>query len=363
MQKQILCFLPGVGTDGITKIMMDLYSQFDKDYYNIEIMTFKIEDTIFVKENYKIHELCKNIFRRYLQEYSIIKQNQYDIVHVNGNIFSRFLECMIAKLGGTKRVIIHSHNTGSSNLSKVKRILNKCLKSFFIPFCDVYLTCSDLAARWLFPKKIIESKKVIKINNGIETDKFIFNDEIRTKYRKNLNIENKLVIGHIGRFEEQKNHEFLIDVFKKVYQKNNNSVLILIGVGKLQEKIRYKVKELGLENSILFLNQREDINNLFMAMDVFVLPSKFEGFPIVLVEAQMSGINVFLSDTITSEAKINDNVEFLSLQEDVEDWADIILNHSKDYDRTKCIKPILNCDFDIKNSAKKLEQLYFKILN
>lgn len=361
---KILCFLPELGTDGITKIMMDIYKRFDSEF-EIDFITHKIKEKSFKNslKHSNIYEVSNNKFIRYFDEYNIMKKNNYDWIHVNGNIFSRFIECMIAKMAGIKKVCIHSHNSGSSDISNLKKFLNKKLKFLFIPFCDNYLTCSNLASEWLFPKKIVDSKKVIMLENGIDIDKFRFNKTIREKYRKEMDVESKFVICHIGRFEEQKNHEFLIDIFGKIYEKNKNAVLLLIGVGKLEQQIKQKVKNLNLEHAIYFLGVREDIENILQAIDVFILPSFFEGLPVAAIEAQASGVKTFLSDNITKEAKIIPYVQYISLNKGAEYWATEILKCNNDYDRTKYQNEILNSNFNIEKSSEKLQNFYSENLN
>ena len=364
MKKKVLCFIPSIGSDGITKIMFDIYSKFNLEKYQIDFMAFEVEDISYVDVNlYKIYKINSNKVKRYIEEFQIMKKNKYDIVHVNGNRFARFMECMIAKMAHTKKVIIHSHNTGSSNLSKFKKFLNNKLKFLFFPFCDNYLACSDMAAEWLFPKSVIRNNRVKKINNGIDINKFKFDKEIRKRYRCERNINDNLVIGHIGRFEEQKNHEFIIELFKKIYQKDNKARLILIGNGSLKNKIKLKVKNNKLEKVVEFYDVRTDVNALLMMMDVFLFPSKFEGLGTVLIEAQATGLKCFISDVIPKEVNITNNIYRFNLKENnYEELVNDILNIDKHEDnRENAFQMVASAEFDIETVSKKMEYIYEEI--
>ena len=193
------------------------------------------------------------------------------------------------------------------------------------------------------------------INNAIDIEKFIFNQNIREKIRKQLNVEDKFVIGHIGRFSYQKNHEFLVDMFKNISNENSEAVLLLIGEGNLKEKIVQKVKENNLEEKVIFLGTVKNINEIMQAMDVFVLPSYYEGLPVVGIEAQASGIDCFFSDTITTELKINDNVKFLNIN-NTKEWCENIMKIA--HRNKQCSDKLIN-DYDIKNCINKITNILF----
>ena len=179
------------------------------------------------------------------------------------------------------------------------------------------------------------------------------------KKRKELGIkEDTIVIGHIGRFVAQKNHTFLIDIFNQFHKKEKNSILLLAGQGPLQEEIKNKVRELGLDDSVRFLGQRNDANELYQVFDVFLLPSLYEGLPVVGVEAQASGLLCFLSDDMTKETKVLDSTVFMSLSNTAEEWTDEILTNLKDYKRINTKSEVSDNGFDIEVEARKLEKYY-----
>lgn len=203
------------------------------------------------------------------------------------------------------------------------------------------------------------SGKVEIINNAIDLDKFKYDENIRKQKREEFGIgEDTKVIGHIGRLVTVKNHLFLIDVFNEVYKKNKNTILILAGEGPLRDTIKDKIKSLNLENNVKLLGIRKDVNELYQAFDVLVLPSLYEGLPVVGIEAQASGLSCILSDAMTRETKILDTSKFISLNETKENWADCIIKLLENSKREDARKQLRNKKFDIKVEAEKLEEKY-----
>lgn len=184
----------------------------------------------------------------------------------------------------------------------------------------------------MFPKKIVESQKFHTVFNAVDMEKFSFSPTVRDEVRKQLNLENKFVVGHVGNFVYQKNHYYLIDIFAKIKENYPEAVLLLAGTGERFETVRKVVKEKGLENNVKMLGFCKDVHRLFQAMDFFLLPSYFEGLPTVGVEAQCAGLPCVMSDTITDEAKITENCWFLPLKDSPEKWSRFILAH-KEADR------------------------------
>ncbi len=218
---------------------------------------------------------------------------------------------------------------------------------------NVNFACSTEAGIYLFGKK----RKFEFIPNAIDLEKFEYNEQTRKEIRKELDLEGKLVIGNVGRFNLQKNHSFLLDIFNEIVKKNKDSILLLIGTGELEENIKQKIKELKLEKRVKLLGVRKDVNKLYQAMDIFLMPSLFEGLPLTGVEAQASKLKCYFADTITKEVIISNNVKFLSLKLTPEQWADKIVQDAK-YERNNV--EILNQDFNIKILAKNMEEKYQK---
>lgn len=287
----------------------------------------------------------------------IFKKNNYKIVHSHINTLSVF-PLRIAKKCGVPVRIAHSHSTTNKKEWK-KNLIKQILRPFSKVYATDYMCCSELAGRWLFGNKEYDKGNVYLLNNAIDLEKFKYDKKIRKIKRKELEIDDDvIVIGHIGRFVAQKNHTFLIDIFNEVHKKNEKSILLLIGKGPLQEEIKEKVKRLSLENSVKFLGQRSDVNELYQAMDVFVLPSLYEGLPVVGVEAQATGLLCELSDDMTKETKVLNTTRFISLDESSREWAKIILLDYNAYLRMNTKNEITKNNFNIKEEVVKLENKY-----
>ena len=237
------------------------------------------------------------------------------------------------------------------------------MRKFFDYFATDYFACSDEAAKWLFSKKIYNTKKYVIINNGIDVERFQFDKNMRIKLRNKLEIDkNQIVIGFVGRLADVKNPLFLLDILNECKKIHNNALLMIIGTGELYDEMNKKISEMHLEKNVIFIGNIKNVYDYYTAMDCFVLPSKFEGLPIVSVEAQTNGLEIFLSDKITKETKITDLVQFLPIENgDERKWARQIL-HSNQYEkineRKEYAKKVLDANFDIKKVVNELCKNY-----
>ena len=246
------------------------------------------------------------------------KYSEYDVFHIHTyHAFNAWLCIVGAKLAGMRHIILHSHNSQGMHPG-LHKIFRKALGAMKI---ERY-ACSREAAEWMFGKKCVKKNQVHIVKNGIVPEEFAFSEAGRKAKRKELNIEDKVTIGHIGRFAKQKNHEFLLGIFKEFVKLEKNAVLLLIGDGELRPFIQKKAEELGVLEKVKFLGIREDIKELLWAMDVFVFPSLYEGLGISAVEAQAAGLPCLLSTGVPTECKMTDDVEFLSLEVSAEVWAE-----------------------------------------
>ena len=238
--------------------------------------------------------------------------------------------------------------------------MGNMFKPLLKKYATDYFACSKLAGEWLFGKENVENGKVKIIHNAVDYQKFKMNEEVRNSIRKELNIEDKLVIGHVGRFTNQKNHTFLIDIFNEIHKKNSNSVLMLVGIGEKEDEIKEKVKKLEIEQNVLFMGFQDNVNELMWAMDVFLMPSLYEGLPVVGVEAQATGMPCFMSkDVVTDEVKITEGVKFISLNETAEKWAEEILN--SDLERKDTRDDLKKAGYFIDDMAGELADFYKKV--
>lgn len=294
---------------------------------------------------------------RYIKELTkVLKEGNYKIVHSHINTLSVFpLYC--AKKAKVPVRIAHSHSTTNKKEWK-KNLMKQALRPFSKVFATDYFCCSELAGRWLFGNKEYDKGNVYLLNNAIDLNKFKYDEKIRKEKRKELGINNStLVIGHIGRFVESKNHRFLIDIFNEIYKQNENVLLLLAGQGPLEQKIKEKVNKLRLTNNVKFLGQRNDVNELYQAFDVFLFPSLYEGLGMVLIEAQTCGLPCICSNKIPETAKVTNNIKFINLTQNAVIWKNNMKEFSG-YIRRDFSLEVQKYGYDIKKEANKLEKIY-----
>lgn len=350
---------------GVEAVLMNYYTHIDRskiqfdficDSDSTDIPYEKIESlggrVILIPPYQKIFKYQKELKK-------VLKEGNYKIVHSHINSLSVF-PLFAAKRAGVPVRIAHSHSTSNKKEWK-KTIIKNILRPFSRLFATDYMACTKHAGDWLFGSK----SNVYILNNAIDIDRFKYVENIRENKRKELNIPKDVkVIGHVGRFVEQKNHDFLIDVFNEVHKEDKDIILALIGQGPLMEKMREKIKELGLEKNVRFLGQRSDINELYQAMDLFVFPSIYEGLGMVLVEAQCSGLKCIASTEVPIVAKvIPDLIEFTDLKLGVKEWANkTIASLKKESNRIVNKKTFEEKGYDINFESKKLVEKYESLL-
>ena len=351
---------------GVEAVVMNYYRYIDKSKIQFDFICDEDSTNIPYEEIEKLGGKVilippyQKLFRYHKELKRILKEGNYKIVHSHINTLSVF-SLFAAKCAKVPVRIAHSHST-TNKKEKKKNLMKQVLKPFSKLFATDYMCCSELAGRWLFGDKLYDEGKIYLLNNAIDLHKFEYNEKIREEVRKELNIDEKtFVMGHIGRFVTVKNHKFLLEVFHAIYKENKNSILLLAGQGPLKEKIEQKVKEMNLDKAVQFLGQRSDANRLYQAMDVFVLPSLYEGLPVVGVEAQAAGLLCVLSDDMTKETKVLETTTFLSLNEGAKKWADTIDNATKQFERKNMLNEMAQKGFDIQKEVKKLEEIYRKL--
>lgn len=297
--------------------------------------------------------------------YHLVSKGNYDVIHIHSDVsYKLFLYALMAKLAKAKKVLIHSHSTGvDGKHRRIKLFLHYIFKEVVSCVAHKFLACSQSAAKWMYNERILQDRHFAVINNGINIQKFKFNSKVRNEINKKMELADKFVVGHVGRFSYQKNHRFLINIFYEVQKIEPDSVLMLIGDSvndnKFLVETREQVKKLNIENKVLFLGIRNDVSDLMQAMDCFILPSRFEGLPLVAVEAQAAGLKSYLSDNITDQVKITDLVNFISLNESPEYWAKQILSN-RNYIRKDMTDQIKKSGYDIKTEIKKIEKFYLE---
>lgn len=359
MIKVLMSSTSPIKRDGITNVILNLMNNADNSEYQFDLVSINEPEPILKKAICDAHNLTiipRSIRHplRFINEYRKACEG-YDIVHVHGNSATMFLEMFAAKLAGVKVRIAHSHNTFCN-----ARIIDKVFRAPFYALCNGRLACGQAAGKWLF-----RSREFSVINNGIDSEKFRFNLDTRNRLRKELGWNDEKIIGHVGNFYEAKNHTLIIDVFSELHQHDDTYKLILIGIGPLIDSIKEKAQNLGLADSVYFAGSVENVNEYLCAIDLILMPSIYEGFPLTLVEEQANGMSCVISDDIARDVDLTGNVEFISRGLDVAEWVAFIERQfSSNIDRKeksrKAIENIKAKEYDIKKSVKKLEDIYFK---
>ena len=284
------------------------------------------------------------------------EHHDYDVVHMHSSSKNYYILQCAAKWGIPVRVA-HSHNTGFQSRNPLTIALGNLMKRPMQKYATHWVGCSKLACEWLYGQGCVEAGRAKVILNGIDTRLFIFNDEVRQRVRKEWNLEDKFVIGHVGRFVNQKNHTFLLDIFAEVARRREDAVLLLIGIGELMEQMKQKAQDLGIADRVIFVGFRDDREDFMQAMDSFLFPSLYEGFSVTLVEAQASGMPVFASDSTTTETQYSPFMKFLSLKQSASEWAEEILKMGQ-VERRDMSSDIKSAGLEIHTMIQNLYKLY-----
>jgi len=358
---RVLHVLQRMETGGTQALLMNLYRNIDRNKIQFDFLVEYPDKQFYDDEITKLGgnvyytsvRVDKNIskFKKQLKE--IIIKNNYKIIHVHAFTIGYFV-LKVAKECNVPVRIAHSHN--NETVRDHKYFIKKIMQKIYPIYATDLFACSEEAGKYLF-----KDKKFTVLNNSIDSSKFVFSDKIRKKVRTKLKIENNFLVGHVGRLHPQKNHMFLLNVFMEIKNIKPSAKLLLIGNGPLEEEIKNRVKELNLNDSVIFLKNRSDVNELYMAMDVFILPSLFEGLGIVAVEAQAAGTPCLTSDKLPKESIVSPLCKQLSLQTSYEKWArEAIKLSENEYARKDMQQHILDANYDVKSSAKMMQEYYLK---
>ena len=351
------------GITGIGTVIMNYCKALDKEKYDLTIFAGQPISEKYEKECLEkdIHLVTlpsrhRNPKGHYIALWKALRAGHYDIVHDHGSSSMMAIELTIAKLAGVKSRIAHSHNSNCPNM-KVHKLLNPYFRTVYTKA----LACGQLAGNWLFGENNFEI-----LPNGFHTDDFTFSKKERDAVRNKLGVENQLLIGHIGRINEQKNQEYLLDIFEEVAAERDDALLLIVGTGPDEEKIKTRVKEHPYKNRIILYGETDNPTALYSAMDIFVFPSKYEGLPVVLLEAQISGLLCVVSDKITREVDLGDLI-WESIDDAPKQWAKAVLSVECRSEKERIsyrenhLKTIRS--YDITQSVKQLDKIYVALIN
>lgn len=348
---------------GLETMLMNYYRNIDREKIQFDFLTHRPCKGVYDDEILSLGGKVYYAPRLYPQNYPkyfkwmahFFKEHpEYKIVHSHIDAMS-YLPLKAAKKAGVPVRIAHSHNTSMDKDFKyiLKQYFRLRIKSVATDYC----TCGQEAGKFLFG-----DVNYTFIPNAIDIRKFLYDENMRNNKRRELRITNEFVIGHVGRFSYQKNHKQLIEIFREFIKKNPNSVLLLIGVGEKEEEIKKQVNESGLEDKVRFLGNRKDVNELYQVMDVFVMPSFFEGVPVVGIEAQFSDLPCIFSDKVPREVKFNSQTRFVPLDTSIQKWVNAI-QETRGGSRNSCKEELKNSIYDIKQARSVMENYYFSFVN
>ena len=350
---------------GVGTVMLNYQKYMNMDRVRMDYLIFGEQEETFDKEVKKLGSIVyaypalsgrqmgqtKKYFEQFFKEH----QGEYDVVHLHAPYIA-FLCLPIAAKYGIRHRIVHSHATVYAE-STIKAIRNRILWSFCQKDITDRIGCSEAAGAFLFGKK-----PYTVLKNAICCEEYAYDESVRKQIRAQHQAEGKFVVGNVGRFSQQKNQGYLVEIFASIQKKQKNSVLWLVGDGELRPQLEEKVKELGLISSVKFFGMVDNTKELYQAMDVLVMPSLFEGLPMTGVEAQACGLPCVFADTITREVDVMGN-PFLSLEQSSTEWADVAIEAAGRFEkegkkRRSFDKELAEHGFDIRVEAGRLEEMY-----
>ena len=361
--KRMLCIVGGMNAGGAETFLMKVYRALDKTQYQMDFAVAIKEKGFYDDEIlsmggkiFHIIPKTKGFLKNFFDIKRIVKENGYKSVLRTSQHSLSALELFAARLGGAKTTIFRSSNSDTTTGNRLDQLLHKiCM---FMPkfFANVRIAPSTEAAEFMFGKNSVKNGVAQIVCNGIDLDYYKFDDFSRKKIRHELGLDNCFVVGHVGRFNEQKNHEFLVKVFFELQRKCYDARLLLVGKGELESKIRELCCSLGIKDKVVFTGVRSDLPALYSAMDVFAFPSLYEGMPNTVIEAQACGLKCIISDRITKEADLTSSVSYLPIKEnDIQVWSNEI---GKSMNRFIDIDDVPS-DYDMKNVVVKFQEFIF----
>lgn len=356
MKKVLIVPTIGLSLEGITTVIYNYISAMNRDGIQFHFMTYGNLRPV-LKERFEV--LGEIVFvsdrqkstAAYVRDFvHLVRSGSYDVVHIHGNSGTMAIEAVLAKLCGVRKVIVHSHSTKTDH-----PVANAILKYPMAMFADELVACAEGSGKWLY-----KNWKFTVLNNAIDIAKFGFDRDDRVEVRDELGIGEEFLVGHIGHFSTPKNHFYLIDIFNELYKCDPRARLLLVGDGPDFDEVVEKVKKLQLQDVVIFTGRRSDVERMYQAMDVFLMPSRWEGLPLVLLEAQASGLPVVASDRITGDVRCTDNFWYLSIDQDPVVWAEKLMQLSqRPVERSVNHAQLLrDRGFDIYMEAQYLREMY-----
>ena len=370
---RVLHVVGNMGIGGIETLIMNIYRNIDRDKVQFDFLIHNPTEGEYAEEIKKLgghiyrmpvlRDKTRTYYWRYFEYKSALKKffsehKEIKVLHGHMTNTASIYMPIAMKYGNVKCCIAHSHQTEAT--PGLSGVVTNILQRHLEKIATDYFACSEEAAKWIYSIEIVENGKVKIIHNGTDVEKYHFDSVEHEKIKNQMGHSGKIVFGNVARFKKQKNHEFLIDIFAEIHKMNQNTVLIIVGQGELEENMKEKVAKLGLDDCVEFLGARNDVPTLLKDFDVFLLPSLFEGLPLVGIEAQAAGLPMITSNTVTLEADVTGNVTFLPLELSAEEWAKKILEVNESFVRKDMTQKVRVAGYDIKQTAQWLQKFYLE---
>lgn len=360
-----LCFVEKMDAGGAETFLMKIYRKIDREKYQFDFCVFTSTPGFYDQEILSLGGkifVCPSLWKSPIASmkavYKAASEGNYVAAFQMEDTSFLVLKLLAARMAGIKRCVLRSTN---SNVPSRKALFIHKFFSFlprFVP--SVKIAPSENSAIYMFGRSAYAKGQVLLLNNGLDLSKFVFRQDCRTDKRRELGIENALLIGHVGRFEKQKNHVFLMHIFAYVRKKKKDAYLICVGDGSLLADMKALANELGIADSVIFAGLRQDVPELMMAMDVLLFPSLYEGMPNVVIEAETTGLPCLISDTITPACAVTPYVAFESLSSTYDVWAQKLLSLTElNIDRKSCIDFMREKGYDLDSVVKTFKKSVF----
>ena len=358
---------------GISSMILAVCENLDREAVNFDYLVYRDQEEFedrrvqalggrkLVASNTDAANKFEKFIYKFFRTYRVLRQERAEIFHINVSTPYDCLVGLAARLAGVRTVILHAHNSRPEKSGKGHLVFQNICR-MFQPLCgDRYFACSNLANEFMYGNR--RRKNAVLVKNGIDTRRFLFDETVRRQMRKRYGIQDALVVGHIGRLCPQKNQGFLIQIFAELRKLRKDARLVLIGQGELERELMDQVERLELQDCILYIPVTSQPEQFYCMMDLFLLPSLYEGLPVVGVEAQASGLPCIFSDSITRELSITDRAHYISLEQSPVEWAEqaVTLAGETETDRSVYAIQVRENGFEIRDTAKWLQSFYLSL--
>lgn len=364
---KVLHILSSLDSGGVERILYNYYTNMDNNYIKFDFIvhgnTKGLLEDEFLKLGSNIYHVTpkkQNFIINLLQINNVIKSNHYNIIHCHQG-YSSIVPLFLAYLHKVNYRILHSHEYLPKS-RVISKLLNIPYRYLIRKYANIFFACSMETSEYLYGDYLNKNYNITIIPNAIDESPFRYNQDIRNKTRHELGLDDKHILGHIGRFSTEKNHSMIINVLKEILDSDDNWILLLIGDGKKFKEIKKLVSDMGLSSKVIFLGKQINVSKYLQAMDCFIMPSYNEGFGIALLEAQAAGLQCYASNSIPQNVNITGLVDFLNIEDSPKIWAEHIINSFNIHSRTSQMDKFKTSKYNIKNVSTTLEKIYIDIM-